>query len=154
MVGGGTAAYLSMAYKTSGQYRKQAILMFITSTIPWIGYVLYRLGISYRHIDYMPFTFFFVSPLFAIFLFHFKMFDLVPIARSLVFEKMRNPVFVLDNKNRIVDWNNEAGTVFAEQINGGLKGKTMDAVFKSFDDLHLQFHTDSDKKSGNSISRN
>src|SRR6185503_11981784 len=41
-------------------------------------------------------------------LFRYRLFDIVPIARERIVENIRDPVFVLDTKNRVVDVNQAA----------------------------------------------
>lgn len=55
--------------------------------------------------DNTPFAFSIASILFAYALYRYRLFDVIPIARSLVIDQMKDGVLVLDANNRIVDIN-------------------------------------------------
>ncbi|MCK5100378.1 MAG: diguanylate cyclase [Desulfobacteraceae bacterium] len=112
LIFGGNVLFFRMILHTSGIFKKQAAVMFFTSLIPWVGNILYQLGLSPYGIDITPFFLTTTGPLFALALFRFRMFDIAPIARDTIFEKMNNPVIVLDNGNRIADINDSAVQTF------------------------------------------
>jgi signal transduction histidine kinase/DNA-binding response OmpR family regulator len=64
-----------------------------------------------------PSTFMLTGPLIAWALFGYRMFDVVPIARSLVVEKINDAILVLDVRNRIVDLNHAAQATLALDAN-------------------------------------
>lgn len=93
-------------------YRDQAFFMLMASVIPWIGNLVYLLGLSPYGIDLVPFTFS-VSGLFiALDIFKYHILNLTPIARSIIFEKMVDPVMVADKKGRMIDFNPAASRLF------------------------------------------
>ncbi len=104
----GNVLFLILVARSSGYLRKQAILMFFSSVIPWAANILYLIGASIYGIDHTPFFLTLVGPIFILALFRFKMFDLVPIALRTVFDEMNDPIFVLDTGNRLVDYNKAA----------------------------------------------
>lgn len=100
--------YLILAkFRTSDPiYRKQNYSIIIAAFIPWIANFCYLLG--YRplgHVDVTPFAFILTSFLILIGIFRFKLFDIIPLAREKVLELMRDGFFVLDQKNRVIDYN-------------------------------------------------
>ena len=110
----GNIIFLRMVVRTAGPFRKQAITMFTTSLVPWIGNFVYQSGLTPYGIDIIPITLALTGPSFAIALFRFRLFDVVPIARETVFEIMDDPVLIMDNKARLADFNNAAAAVFPE----------------------------------------
>jgi len=142
----GTAVYLIMALRASGYYRKQALLMFLTSILPWTGHLFYRLGGNAYGIDYTPFLLSLAAPLFSIFLFRFRFFDLIPIARGLVFETMDDPVIVLDTENLIMDWNLQASAFFAWETDKHPQGCPAEEVFSGIEPLRNQLKSGAGSK--------
>ena len=108
----GNILFFRMMQSTHGPFRIQATLMFLTSLIPWSGHIIYQLGYAPYGIDIVPFTLAITGPCFALALFRYRMFFLVPIARDKIFEEMRDPVIVLDNADRIADFNLSAQSLF------------------------------------------
>lgn len=123
----GTVLFGSMMLRTTGAFRKQALMMFISSLVPWIGYILYLIDISPYGVDLSPFFLTITGPLFALALFRFSMFDITPIARYIVFEEMRDPVIVLDASYRIADFNKSARNIFPK-LNNDVIGTDIDKL--------------------------
>jgi diguanylate cyclase (GGDEF)-like protein len=123
----GTVLFTRMMFQKTGTLRKQALTMFMISLIPWVGNILYLMGLSPYSIDLNPFFLTITGPLFALALFRYGMFDITPIARDLVFEEMLDPVIVLDNEYRIADYNKAARASF-NQLNGAIIGTSIDRV--------------------------
>ena len=104
--------FLVWIRSSSCVYRDQAILMLLAAMIPWLGSLVYLLGLSPYGIDMIPFTFSASGLFFALGIFRHQIFNLTPIARSIVFEQMVDPVIVADNKGRIIDFNPAAARLF------------------------------------------
>jgi diguanylate cyclase (GGDEF)-like protein len=86
-------------------YRKQVMFMLVASFIPWVGYILYLTRPISWNIDMVPF-FLALSGIFSfIGLSHYRFFDLIPIARTKLFEKLPDGALIIDSKLRIVDLN-------------------------------------------------
>ncbi|MCT4564239.1 MAG: ATP-binding protein [Maledivibacter sp.] len=87
-------------------YRKQARVIIAGTSIPLIWNILYLL--FYKdviYVDITPLAFSLTGIIIFWGLFRYKLLDLVPIARELVFESIEDMVIVLDNNKRIVDMN-------------------------------------------------
>lgn len=90
-------------------YQSQHILTAIAGLFPWVGNVIYITGLNpLPYLDPTPFTFALTGLCFALLLFRFKFLDIVPIARSLVVERLEDGVIVIDGQNRVVDINETA----------------------------------------------
>lgn len=101
--------YLILAkFRTSDPiYKRQNYTIIIAATIPWIANITYLLGIRpFGHVDVTPYAFIITCFFILIGIYRFKLFDIIPIAREKVLELMDDGFLVLDQKNRIVDFNN------------------------------------------------
>lgn len=110
----GNILFFRIILRSMGPLRKQAVTIFLTSLIPWIGNFVYQSGITPYGIDIVPVTLSLTGPSFAIALFRFRLFDVIPIARETVFEIMYDPVLIMDSNARLADFNNAAATFFPE----------------------------------------
>lgn len=133
----GSALFFRIIFHTSGFLKKQAIITFTASIIPWAGDILYITGHSFYNIDHTPFFLTMMGPLLLFALFRYKMFDLTPIARSIVFNDMRDPVFVLDNENRLVDQNSAAAKFLENSCRESI-GLHADQLMSCCDNLFIQ----------------
>lgn len=92
--------------KADDVFKKQNRVILIGAFIPWFVNFLYLLGIRpYQHIDLTPYAFILTSGVIGIGLLRFKLFDIVPLARSKVVEAMNDGVLVLDGQARVIDIN-------------------------------------------------
>ncbi|MCX6699861.1 MAG: PAS domain S-box protein [Methanomicrobiales archaeon] len=93
-------------------YARQALLFFAAIVIPVVFDILFTLGISpVKGYNMTPSTFAFTGILLAIALFEFRFIDIVPIARTMLFEQMTDPMLVIDPEGRLVDFNPAAEQV-------------------------------------------
>lgn len=87
-------------------YRKQNYSILIAALIPWLGNILYLVGIRpINHLDITPYSFIFTNFLVFLGTYRFRLFDIVPIAREKVLELMDDGFLILDDKLRIIDYN-------------------------------------------------
>jgi len=101
--------------KLKDVYRKQAIILLISSFAPWIANFLFAIGLTpIAEIDYSP-AVFIVTGLGILYGFsQFSLIELVPIARETVFERLEDPIIVVDTKNRVVDYTPSAKILFKD----------------------------------------
>ncbi len=94
-------------FKTSDQiYKKQNYTIIFATSIPWIANFAYMNGIRpLGHVDVTPFAFIVSSIIILIGIYRFKLFDIIPLAREKVLELMQDGFLVLDQKNRVIDFN-------------------------------------------------
>jgi len=108
----GNICFVAMAIKTIGPYRKQAVTLVAVSLLPWVADIIYQRGLSPWGMDLAPFAFAIVGPVLAWGIFYLRIFDFVPIARDTIFDFMDDPVIVFDTVDRLVDYNQAAGSIF------------------------------------------
>ena len=107
----GLALFAFSYGKATGYRRRQAKTIFIGALSLWIGNFLQTLGFAPYGIDIEPFILSAALPLSGFAMSRLRMFDLVPIARDKVFKTMSASVLVLDDKLRVVDFNDSAVSI-------------------------------------------
>lgn len=100
----GAWIYLSGLRNASSLFRKQALVLVLTSQVPILGYFAYLAGLSPWGLDITPFALGLSSILFYYGFFHCGLYDLAPTARTLIFKSMRDAVLILDMKDRLLDF--------------------------------------------------
>jgi diguanylate cyclase (GGDEF)-like protein len=93
------------ALRPSALYRRQAAALLVGSVIPIVGSTFYMLDLTPPGLNITPMSFMVAGLAFSTGLLRFRLFDLIPIARDLLVENLRDGVLVLDVQNRIVDIN-------------------------------------------------
>lgn len=92
--------------KSDGVYQRQTSMIIIGALIPWFVNFLYLIGFRpFSFLDLTPFAFMATGFVIAYGLMRFRLFELVPIAREKVIERMTDGVMVLDPLDRVVDVN-------------------------------------------------
>jgi len=87
-------------------YKKQNYSIIIAALLPWLANIAHVLGVRpLGYLDITPFAFIFTSFLILIGIYRFKLFDIIPIAREKVLELMRDGFLLLDQQNRVIDYN-------------------------------------------------
>lgn len=111
-------------------YRRQNYSVVIAALIPWIANITYLLG--YRplgHIDVTPFAFLITTCLILIGIYRYRLFDIIPIAREKILELMEDGFFVLDEQNRIIDYNKSIKRYINPTKDKKLIGATLEDLF-------------------------
>uniref|UniRef100_A0A7C4L353 Diguanylate cyclase n=1 Tax=Bellilinea caldifistulae TaxID=360411 RepID=A0A7C4L353_9CHLR len=111
----GSVLLLLSAWSLRGLYRKQAFILLAAVLIPWFSNVFFvaspLFGLT-LHVDLTP-IFFSLSGLLLVFgVFRFRLLDLTPLARDLLFEVLEDALIVVDDENRVVDLNPAACRLF------------------------------------------
>lgn len=132
---GGTVLLFRMVTNLPDLYRWQAGLMLLGVLAPWISNGLYLSGLSLiPHLDLTPFAFTLTGLTVAWNLFRFRFLDVVPVARRAIVEGMSDGVVVLDNQNRIVDFNPAAQKIISRPA-AAIMGQLAGQVFSDRADL-------------------
>ncbi|MCK9617434.1 MAG: ATP-binding protein [Lentimicrobiaceae bacterium] len=97
---------LQSVYRFPMHYRKQVWFLFIASVFPFVTTILYITGLNpVEGLDISPIGFTFTGIIFFLGISKKRLFDLSPIARHVLFEKMQDSLIVLDTFQRIIDFN-------------------------------------------------
>ena len=107
----GAWIYISGLRNASALFRKQAGILVCSSQLPVLGYFIYLTGLSPWGLDLTPFTLAVSCVLFYYGIFHTGIYELAPLARTLIFNSIRDAVLILDMQNRLLDFNPAAQTL-------------------------------------------
>jgi PAS domain S-box-containing protein len=103
---------LQMIFGSHKLYARQALLFFVAILIPVIADALFLFGITpVKNYNIVPSTFALTGILLAIALFQYRFIDIVPVARNTLFERMSEPMLVIDRLGRLADFNPAAEKV-------------------------------------------
>jgi PAS domain S-box-containing protein len=124
LIGVTTFILLRHARAARAPYRSQAVAVVIGTLIPFVGIAFTLAGVVPGPLrDISPVTFALGDLVIAWGLFRYRFLDLVPVARDVVFDNLRDMVCVLDAKHRLIDGNRalfEALGRKREEVIGGL----------------------------------
>ncbi|GAP08054.1 MAG TPA: GGDEF domain-containing protein [Anaerolinea thermolimosa] len=93
------------AFRVSPRYRLQAQTIALGALFPVASSVFYFLDFIPFHIDPIPFALSLAGVLFAFALFKLKLFELVPAARELAIDAVRDAFLVVDAFGQVQDFN-------------------------------------------------
>jgi diguanylate cyclase (GGDEF)-like protein len=108
----GICLYLSSFRSAPRSVRIQTGVIFCASLPPLIGSALSFAGASPWGLDLAPLAMGLSAILAYVAVFDLECFDMVPMARSLVFHRMRDAVLITDMRHRLVDYNLAAENLF------------------------------------------
>jgi signal transduction histidine kinase/CheY-like chemotaxis protein len=93
--------------------RRGRLLILTSAVIGWTLDVLHLLNITSPHgLNYAPIFFPLTSSIVATALLRHRMFNLAPVARAALIERLEDRILVLDDEDRIIDHNRIAATTF------------------------------------------
>lgn len=111
---GATTMFVVSMVRLARHYRRLALALLFVALLPWAANLLHNFEIGwFARIDLTPFAFTITGGLLVWGLFHERLVDLAPLARSAVLDSMADSVYVLDPFGRIVDVNPAAVTLAA-----------------------------------------
>ncbi len=94
------------AVRGSAVQRRQSALVLLASAFPVVGSILYALGQTpVPGLNLTPVSFVLSGAVLAIGIVPLRLFELVPVARAALIERMNDGVLVIDSTERIVDSN-------------------------------------------------
>lgn len=109
-------AVVAMASAMRGRnqvFRTQTRILVLCTITPFIVNILYVFGISpLPFLDLTPTVFAVTGVGMAVTIFRWSLFDLAPVAREMLVDKLPDPVLVLDRLGRVVDANQAAHELF------------------------------------------
>jgi PAS domain S-box-containing protein len=103
---GGILLMFWTAYRKTGSYRRQALIIACGALVPSIPNLLVVFGGNpLAPLDLTPFAFTMSGVFMASAFLRYRLMELIPVARSAVVESMSDALLVLDLQNRIIDLN-------------------------------------------------
>ena len=119
-------------------YRKQCLILLIGVLVPWIGNAMYAFGLNpIAPLDITPLALLFSVFAASLAVFRFRFLEIVPIAREMLIEGIRDAIIVLDEHNKIVDANPAAEEILGMPPEKSI-GSFIDEIMKGKRDL-LQY---------------
>ena len=89
--------------------RRQAVLLIIAVTIPWVANILNFLRIYLMPgFDLTPFALALTGAIMTLGVFRFHLFDLIPFVHSVIIDDLRDAILVMDDQRCILDMNRAA----------------------------------------------
>ncbi len=105
----GTVLLVRAVLRSHELYRRQVVMILAGAFVPWGANLLFLAGaLSLENADPTPLALTCAGALWVAALYNNRFFDLVPVARDLLVEKMSDGIIVLNAHNRIVDVNRAA----------------------------------------------
>ena len=102
----GTILLIWTAITSSQLHRRHILVVLVGAMIPWAGNILYFSRIEpFALVDITPAAFALSGLSFVVGIFRFNFLDLLPVARNIIIEGMRDGVVVLDAMERVIDIN-------------------------------------------------
>ncbi|MBN1889525.1 MAG: PAS domain-containing protein [Thermoflexales bacterium] len=115
-------------------YRSQAVAIFIGASLLLIVNAAYTLKLLPAKYSVTPFGFILMGVFLSWAIFQYKLFDLAPVARSVVIESMSDGMIVLDAQDRIVDLNPAAQAILDAPVTQAV-GQPVASLLRSGCDL-------------------
>jgi diguanylate cyclase (GGDEF)-like protein len=107
-------------------YRTQALIVFLSIIPPLIANFLYILRIpAIRYLDLTPFGMFLTGVLLFLGLSKFKLLEIAPVARDILFESLPDGILIMDDDRNLVDIN-EAGRKYLQYPSENWMGVSLD----------------------------
>ncbi len=126
---GGTVFYFSWRFSRY-KLKTQAFWLFCGSICPGIVNVPYISGISPWKIDVTPFGFGMLAISYSIAIFCYEFLEIKEIISSFTFSHISEGIIVIDDKNRLIDFNNAAQRIF-DSLNIRYIGKNFSYFWKN-----------------------
>lgn len=119
-------------------YRVQTGVLLVSALLPLIGDALSTYGLIPIPLDVAPFAFTLAGLTVAWGVFRFRLFDIVPVARSAVVDSISGGVLVLDEQDRVVDINPAAQSIIGRSASD-VVGQPLIEVLSTRPDLVEQY---------------
>ncbi|GAB4439330.1 MAG: hypothetical protein Kow0031_21190 [Anaerolineae bacterium] len=140
----GFLALCLSVWRFPGHYQSQITLLIIGSALPMAANVMYVLGMNpIPALDLSPIAFTLTGAILSWAIFRHQLFDLLPIARSRLVDKMASGVLVLDIRQRVVDIN-PAMAHLLDADAGAIVGQPANLLLAGWADFTNLLHADDD----------
>lgn len=125
---------LSHLFQTPRAYGWQASAVVLAVLIPWLANIGFVTGVQPAWLDFTPSAFALSMALLTWDVFRLQLLNVVPIARRVIFDNLRDGLIVLTHENRVADMNPAAINLFALQSNQTL-GRKLEEVFSPWQEF-------------------
>jgi PAS domain S-box-containing protein len=132
-----TTLFVASMVRLARSYRRMALALLAAALLPWAANLLHNFMVGwFARLDLTPFAFTVTGGVLVWGLFHERLVDLAPLARSAVLDNMADAVFVIDPFGRIVDVN-PAGVQLTAATRPALLGRQLRDVLPGTDTAAL-----------------
>ncbi|MGE5581560.1 MAG: histidine kinase N-terminal 7TM domain-containing protein [Bacillota bacterium] len=121
----GTYLLIKYSFRRFGYIRKQIILLVAAFLVPIAANLVMLTGLFDPGFDITPLSFTISLVFFAVAIFKYKLLNIIPIALRKIVDTMPEAILVIDNQNRVVDYNQAFRNFFPEsdlKIGSGISG--------------------------------
>ena len=126
---------ISYSWRSAPIYRRRTVLITLGVAVPLIGTVTALMDFTFLgQRDITPFTFTISNILLALVLYSYRLFEIVPVAHSLLVESMPDALLVLNAEDRLVDLNPAARRLLGVG-EGWQVGQPADQFFANWPEL-------------------
>lgn len=115
--------------------RSQTTIYLVSSFFPWFLGMMYNMGLSPYDLDLTPFACILTGILLSIGFFRYQLLMILPLARNVIFEEMRDGVLVLNHQNQIIDMNRRMLEIFPS-IARTFVGRPAGVVFSDYQQVN------------------
>ena len=123
---------ISQLFTCPDYYRRQTAILLVASAIPFAFNIVYILQpAGFPQFDITPFSFSLMGILIAVGIIRFRLFSIMPVAHSYLFNEINDAVFVTDQGDTVIDLNPAASNLL------DIPGKV--AIGRNFRDLFPEF---------------
>jgi serine phosphatase RsbU (regulator of sigma subunit) len=134
---GATTLFVASMVRLARSYRRMALALLAAALLQWAANLLHNFAVGwFARMDLTPFAFTVTGGLLVWGLFHERLVDLAPLARSAVLDSMAN-VFVIDPFGRIVDVN-PAAVQLTIATRAALLGRQLEDVLPGTDAAEIE----------------
>ena len=121
-----------VSWRRGPLYRSQILIILLATLLPWLANILYLTGLSpFPNLDLSPFTFSVMGIVLILGLFHFRIFNVVPVVRDTLIENMSDGVLALNNEYVLVDINPAARRLTGLSPSSSI-GRDIDTLLSSW----------------------
>ncbi len=115
---------LFSAYRRRDTNTAQVKIIAIGTALPIMGIIIFlALGIKFgNQRDTSPLMFTLSNIIIAWGIFRYRLFNIIPVAREILFENMNNALIILDENDRILDTNSAARSILGNRSRENLNG--------------------------------
>ena len=122
-------------YEFSAYYKKQSGTLLVATIFPIVGNLIYVTNLNpFPGFDWTPISFVLTGLIISLGIFRFRMFNIIPLAKTKLFEMLNDGVIVINTNGFIEDCNSAVYSIFNWQ-NKTIIYKPFKEVFKQYNKL-------------------
>lgn len=137
-----TGLLIISSVRSQAIYRKQTVIVFIASLIPWMGALVYLFNLNpFPGLDTISFSFLFTGLILVWGMTRRGLLEIVPIAHELVVGNIDDAILVVDKNMRVVDINPAAEALLSKNARTVI-GQALNTAVSFWDQIEEKFTTD------------